>query len=351
MIDLITIASVGNCGIAEHTEMLGAALPGDLSWRRNPDWLDPAMFWRDLSELQQWQGPQVVWLNYHAGLHSRWTFEEILRLRHVFPVLVTYHDTGVPNSEQCKSVRLATMVESTSNVVPRPPLQPATFIIHEPADDLPGAHYIRQGILPLLDYRANYDLDRWHARIGRRPLVGTVGFPFPWKNYDLLCQASAQAGWATLLLAPTATPADVARWQALNPATLVVPDFIPAETVVRDLARCDATAFLYNCHNTGTSGAIRMGVAARQPVLALASCRQFRDLEGDDLGARAIRWIHDGSVDGVAQALEQVPIGGRIDARVHRLAERDSWTSVADQYAEIIRKLVNQTQQAPVAAG
>ena len=40
--------------------------------------------------------------------------------------------------------------------------------------------------------------------------------------------------------------------------------------MVAALSVCTATAFLYECHNSGTSGAIRLGIAALKPVYRLA---------------------------------------------------------------------------------
>jgi hypothetical protein len=165
-----------------------------------------------------------------------------------------------------------------------------------------------------------------------------VGFPFPWKNYELLAEATALAGWSLLLLAPGATPAQIARWRSLNPWTAGGSAFIPAHTVVSYLAGCDATAFLYMCANTGTSGAIRQGLAARKPVLATSGCRQFRDLELDDQCARALTWLSDLSVEGVVEALRQVPIVP-IHPAVHALACQDSWVRVGERYAEIFRRV------------
>jgi hypothetical protein len=237
---------------------------------------------------------------------------------------VTYHDTGVPNSDQCLALY---------QVANR-------FIVHEPAEDLPGARYLRQGV----PAGQNLETTQWLALRGLRayddqPILGTVGFPFPWKNYDLLVDATAAAGWGLLLLAPGTHQSQIDTWTARNPSTLVIPEFIPAEAVVAYLAGCDATAFLYSCANTGTSGAIRQGIAARKPVLAAAGCRQFRDLQLDPLGTAVIRWLEELSVEGVATALTQVPIS-RVDPGMVRLAARDSWLQLGAVYAQIIREVV-----------
>jgi glycosyltransferase involved in cell wall biosynthesis len=264
---------------------------------------------------------EVVWLNFHAALLSQWHAEHIQTLQgRGVRVVCTYHDTGVPNSDQCKALHAVADV----------------FVVHEPAEDLPGAIYLRQGV-PDWAHQGIFDrsLDSW---CGRRPVVGTVGFPLPWKNYDLLAEASARAGWALLLLAPGATPEQVARWSGLNPHSDIRIAFTHRDEVLRLLSGCDATAFLYANMNTGTSAAIRQGIAARKPVLATnyAGCRQFVDLYYDGLGNRAIRWLSQLDVESVAEALEgTAPMA--FDPTVVRLAARDSWTHAGQVYARLLR--------------
>jgi hypothetical protein len=173
-----------------------------------------------------------------------------------------------------------------------------------------------------------------------QPVVGSVGFPFPWKNYDLLAEASYAAGWALKLYAPNATPGQVIQWAILNPNLYVETGFPDRYTVLSGLQGCDATAFLYANANTGTSGAIRMGLAARKPILATVSggCRQFRDL--DDLDAhQAIRWLAKLDVEHLVEALGKVSIG-RVDPHVVRLAHLDSWERNGKRYASLYRSLV-----------
>ncbi len=305
------------CGIAEHAAYL----------KESVEVADAHLVLTPHTDLHpdsiRTTGVDVVHLNYHASLHSQWHPAHIRAVQQQgVKVLVTYHDTGVPNSDPCKAICAAA----------------DCAVVHEPFDDLEGnVHYIRQGVP---GWSGEWHHDRTVYSWGwRRPLVGTVGFPFPWKNYDLLCEASALAGWATLILAPGATAEQIAGWSAKQPHLQVITDFTPREQVVAMLAGCDATAFFYQCANTGTSGAIRQGIAARKPVLALAGCRQFRDLEEDGgLGELGIMWVRDGSPHEVARVLASQPLG-RVHAPMVALAERDSWASVGRQYAALYRGL------------
>lgn len=314
---VLLVTSEGACGIAEHSAYLKESVEA-----ADPEIeveLIPVLHPHAITNRLVSSGPaaDLVWLNYHAALHSQWTPEYVQRVRAKIPIGVTWHDTGVPNSDHCKSIY------DVSDA----------FVVHEPCEDLPGAIYWRQGIPEA-------------AYLGRgliAPCLGSVGFPFPWKNFDLLAEATAIAGWTLLLLAPTATPEQVARWRALNPRISVYTGFVDRAEVVRNLAQCDATAFPYNSHNTGTSGAIRQGIAARKPVIAsrfdeyCTAGRQFRDLAYDRLASRVITWINP-DLQQIVDALVQVRIAP-LDAGMVALAEQDSWAKLGAKYAALYRSL------------
>lgn len=298
------------CGIAEHSAMLVEYTTGeDLGFEIEPELHPDAVFAR----IDKGQKPDVLCLNYHAALHSQWHPRHIAMIRVHCPVVVIYHDTYQTNGEQAHG--LYDVADA--------------FIVHEPVDDLPKAIYWRQGIP---------DTSDWRWRQPQPPLVGSAGFPFAWKNFDLLCDAAALVGWRVRLFAPGATPDQCERWERCDPRVVVCTDFLERYQLIGALRECDATAFLHYCHNSGTSGAIRLGIAARKPVLALAGCRQMRDLEHDELGARAIHWITDGRPEGVAAALAEIN-GVAFDGRVTALAERDSWRRLGQHYRELFTSL------------
>lgn len=291
---VLLVTSEGACGIAEHSAYLKEAV----------ERADPSIHFTLHTDLhpQSLNGlrvHEIIHLNYHAALHSQWTPTWVQKYRDGgAKVVITYHDTGVPNSQQC--LDLYAVADA--------------FVVHEPCADLPNARYWRQGIPAR---QSPYLVEAW-----RRPCVGTVGFDFPWKNYDLLREAAALAGWTTEIIAPKDGV------------------FMHRAEVVERLTGCDATAFLYHCHNTGTSGAIRQGIAARKPVIAskFPFGRQFRDLQEDDLGRRVIRWIEP-NLDQVVEALSRTIITP-MDAGIVRLAERDSWAKLGAKYAALYREVV-----------
>lgn len=313
------------CGIAEHSFYLKQAVEAadpSIEIVPEPLALDPTALSIDLRK----GGIDLIHLNYHAALHSRWTPDWIRNFQAVgLQVLVTYHDTGVPNSDQCKQIAY----------VLRPRLD--AMVVHEPFDDLPieKTHYWRMGV-PGWTGEDVYD---WSPRswCARRPILGSIGFPFGWKNYDQLARVTAEVDWALLLIAPTATPEQIAAWRAINPHLLVHPEFLHRDRALVCLAGCDATAFMYVCHNTGQSGAILQGIAARKPVIALATCRQFRALYEDRLGQEAITWVD--TFEDLAIALRwRVPIA-RVDPGIVALAHQDGWAQLGTRYASLYHAL------------
>lgn len=307
------------CGIAEHAAMLVEAVQA----------ADPSIAITPITDLHPSavrtmpERPDVIVLNYQAALLSQWTPEALdgTRARRGAPVVVIYHDTGVPNSDQCKGIAAA------ANAT----------IVHEPAEDLQALgriEYWRMGVPAWEGIYQHADGPRSWSQ--GRPILGTVGFPFGWKNYDQLAQITREVGWALLLIAPTAREADLDRWQTLNPCTRIEPSFLHRRVVVGMLAGCDATAFMYTCANTGQSGALLQGIAARKPVIALETCRQFRALRMDQRAHHAIRWV--GSFESLRTQLEDL-FPHRFDPGIVALAEQESWAKLGVKYAALFHEL------------
>lgn len=274
------VSSEGQCGIAEHSRALiqhvGAA-DREIGISINADWLDP----------QQFPGPtlfDVVHLNYHRGLHSRWTPEVIARYAPT-PFVITFHDTYEHQPDD-----LPWRLLELPNV--------RGMVVHEPCDLSGDAGPVITDLSVAGEREGIYHPDRkkvhyWRQPVPERPgivtpyphvfdgpwrpTLGTLGFDFPWKNYDLLAGVTGQLGW-NLRVIGQVTPERQAELRALNPRTHF-DGYVDTGYAVAALESCDATAFLYTCANSGTSGAIRLGIAAGRPLVAAWNCRQTRDLQ------------------------------------------------------------------------
>jgi hypothetical protein len=323
------VSSEGRCGIAEHSAMLQQSVQAadpEIEFARDVAWLDPNNYANDPID------PDILHLNYHRGLHSRWTQEWVESMRKAAPfgkhsrVVITFHDTYETQPD-----RLAWDLLDACDAM----------IVHEPCDlqdeyaptlnrNRAKVHYWRQGVPQPSGITGRYT--RHHAA---RPIVGTCGFAFPWKGFELLCDAAKLAGWGVKICSHNATIAQAADWHARNPWLTLATEYYSTDQLIAELGTCDATAFLYSCANSGTSGAIRLGIAAGKPLLATQGCRQFRDL-ADAAGPHFVR----ATVEDVSTLLEHLYLQ-RFDAGIVTLRERDSWEHLGKKYATLYRSLVS----------
>ncbi len=309
------VSSDGRCGIAEHSNMLvqsvQAADPG-VEFVRDAAWLNPDNFHARADEYD------VLHLNYHRGLHSQWTPGRLNNC--ASKVVITFHDTYDVQPDRLPW-ELCDIADA--------------FIVHEPCDleKHGNVYYWRQGVPEPSDPEHGATRNYGHPFY---PVVGTCGFAFPWKGFELLCDAANSVGWGVRILSHNATDEQVADWKARNPRVWVSREYLTTDQLISQLLHCDATAFLYSCANSGTSGAIRLGIAAGKPLLATHGCRQFRDLE--DIDCESPAWV-DTTVQNVADTLENLLLQ-RFDPIIVALRERDSWRHLGKRYATLYRSLV-----------
>ncbi len=311
------------CGIADYAEQARKWIQSadrGIAIECRSEALDPDWALGRLGDVD-W-----LWLNHHDGLHSRWEPGHVDEAhKRSCKVLVTYHDTFDgqfrPNSDKAKT--LCSLADG--------------FVVHEPVTDLHEAIYLRQGVHPGMPPRwtdRSALVDAGFLAYPQQPILASVGFNFPWKNFDRVAQVSAECGWALLLLVNNATGADETRWRSFNPNLSVITGFLPQEEAVSYLASADATVFAYECANAGTSGAIRQGIAARKPLIAWKGCRQFRDLWEDRDHHSAISWCP--SFGELPYYLSEITVGP-VDPGIVEIATRDAWPKQGRRYAEILR--------------
>lgn len=308
----------GACGIANYCDLLKqASVPLGVEIMPDASALDPSTLGARVLSYD------LLWLNYHAGLHSRWTPTQVSLLREAapqLPMVITYHDTydgdRSANSDNAKA--LAQLADA--------------FIVHEPVADIPEAQLIRQGIpRPQAPFRF-----REGAYPGQ-PMLGTAGFDFPWKNFTRLAELTAEIGWAFLCISNNLTGERERELLAINPYLVTADGFLPTEAIVSALAACTATAWMYETHNTGTSGAIRLGIAALRPCFALRSCRQFRDLL--QLPYNAVEWV-DTWADLKTYLTCSDWTSGAVAGSSVALYTTDSWDQQAKKYQAVFQAAV-----------
>lgn len=331
-----------HCGIREYGEYLCKSL------QRFPE-LEVVQEYNPDAHSLGMPEVDIIHVSHQAALHSSWREEQVKEYqKYGYVVCVTQHDTfekwsimlerGMPNFLHANALVLHEPVEGLMEgwkgeklveFHPGPRTENVEFYKdvewkHE------NVYYFQQGVLPAADL-SEYALEmrRWNNFV---PTLGTVGFDFPWKNFDLGAKVTREAGWGYLVISPGMTEERKNALWAINPLTYVITAWWNAEEVVKNLSRCDATAFLYVTGNSGTSGAIRMGIAARKPLMAYCS-RQNRDLAMNP----AIDWIQG---DEHARELLKEYAKGRVAnlprvEKISALADRDSWDNLAERYRDM----------------
>lgn len=265
-----------------------------------------------------WDSYDLTVLNYHRALHSRWTLDRVKALKELSKVVVVMHDTFGENPPDQLSQDLCK--------------EASAFIVHEPCVGLEGAIYWRMGVPEFNGLDAAVSLQHF-----QRPILGTIGFNFPWKNWNELAKITKRTGWGFLICCPEMSHEDEQSLRDLNPWLDIRRDLSTSDAI-SVLHTCDATAFTNVCGNSGQSAAILMGIAARKPVIALSTCRQYRGIYQDPLGKRTIRWAE--SFEEVEAHLTVLDIGSRFDTGIVALAEQESWQGLGQKYSALYRSLV-----------
>ncbi len=311
------------CGIQDHSEMLIAAIKDvdpKIVITPSAEALDPAFVQTRLADQFVGAPWDIVHLNYHRALHSRWTPEAIVGLQKLMKVriAVTFHDTfgELPQADPLSSA-LSSLVDA--------------FIVHEECPTLPESMYWPMAVPEYEGMPLN------NSEHYGRMVLGTIGFDFPWKNYEEMARQTARVGWAFLICCPEMEAAREEQLKQINPHTVVRIGY-HRDQIVATLKGCDATAFMYTCGNSGQSAAILQGIAARKPVYALSTCRQFRSLYLDDIGRFTIRWVK--TFEELTCRLRADHFD-RLDSGITQLADARSWPKMGGMYAALYRTLVS----------
>jgi glycosyltransferase involved in cell wall biosynthesis len=282
--------------------------------------------------------PDVIHLNHHAALHAAWTPDHIDALQRLgYGVVVTQHDT----------------FETAEIMFERnlPDFRNADFlVVHEAITGIRavgGVGSKRRGVVSRIAQPVPAHYRGWATRSqppSRYGLLGLFGFDFPWKGFDVAIKAAKAAGWEVLLISGNLSIERAQALKALHPDGLeVVSRYLPTSEVVQLLSSCHATVFPYANGNSGTSGAVLVGIAARSPVILSppSVCRQFRDLAGDLQSAGALTWVEPTERQ-IAEALWEFTkpatwLGAQ--HRVSELADALSWDRQVQDYLGIYREL------------
>ncbi|MDE2101318.1 MAG: hypothetical protein KGL39_28990 [Patescibacteria group bacterium] len=291
------------CGIAEYAHNLVKHCVG-------VEFTIVARPW-DLQEIARATfAADVVHLNHEGGLYAG-------ALGNIVSVIINSRKRSVITLHSTHAgVNAHSLTSVFSAVVTHERTQDAGFVV------------IPEGI-PVVDV----------SGITVRDVAGEAGFPMSHKGFWTTAKAAQVCGLGMLAVMPRSRHADAdgmanALFEANTIGVEAVLDYLPEDAVARRLAECRVVCFPYHGAPGGISGAVRMGLAARRP-LVITECRQFRDLlEGyrDEVFVAASTSVGD--------VAEKVREAMNDSARVpSRMVEDMSWHRCGKMYADLYGRL------------
>lgn len=252
----------------------------------------------------------VVHLNHEAGLFRCFPSGDLHHLRRDGKKLVlTLHNTGEGLNRN-----------SFTDLFDR-------VLVHEKTQDSGNFVYMPHGI-PEVPVSENH---------GKKASIGIAGFPFPWKGFHPTALVANKYGLGCLAIMPKSDHVDTGPMEKVvresNHLAEVLTDWMPASEVVRRLSECLLLAFPYGGGLSGISGAVRLGLAAKRPIV-LSRCRQFRDLfDYED----EIYFADEGLEQAVAQVLSDLENG--IAKIPNCLLDDMAWSKVGQMHRQVYESL------------
>lgn len=189
-------------------------------------------------------------------------------------------------------------------------------------------------------------LDNGHKVEDGKDFIGIVGFPFDYKNYPLCARIAQTLGAKLFAFIPESNHIDyrpvMYQLQLLNPGCTVITDLRDQEFIIKTFSTCLFTMFPYAHTGSGIGGSVRLGIAAKRPVL-ISNVVRFDDLRTDYADEFYITPTAYPTFENT------LPVAGRImediDKRTARIPYRTledmNWKKSASRYVEIYKELMN----------
>lgn len=233
------------------------------------------------------------------------------------PVVMTYFNSN-PNSN------LFDLTDACNKIV----------VLEPSADDDPRFVYIPMAIPS--GYQATKEPEN---------LVGTIGFPFPWKCMDEISRAAHQIGMGFLGIMPAHPWMDTSnclqmqqKARAANPQSEIYTEWLEFDDVMQQLNRCKVLCFAHRENNetSGISSATRYGLATGRPVV-MTRFTMYRDLfpYNDEI------YFMDMKGD-TLQLAELLKLAAEGKHYPKRLLEDFSWKTAGEKYLKIYQELAKQ---------
>jgi glycosyltransferase involved in cell wall biosynthesis len=210
-------------------------------------------------------------------------------------------------------------------------------VVHQKTID--GFTHIRDGI---------WAHDTEYPDANGSPFIGTVGFPIGYKNLFNLAEAVNTTGYRLLAYLPESPHAHAApvaeRIRRLCPGSQIYTDFHDQRDIITAFAHCAATAFPSHHAGSGIGGSVRLGIAARRPVV-ISRVERFSDLWTDYVNEFYVVNYPYSTANDIAQVLFQVEADCRhnVVRKPVKCAADMSWMKSAEAYCKLYNDLCGVT--------
>lgn len=218
-------------------------------------------------------------------------------------------------------------------------------VAHEPMDILydgqpaKNFHYIPHGIV--LKSAVTYGIEEAITHC-----IGTAGWPFSWKRPDVVARAAFHCSLPAKIFCPeypgfTWPTAEWVRMAGGN--AYMIQEWMLEAAVVKILSSCKFNIFWFQSQNVedqfGQSGSVRLGVAARRPMI-ISRHRKFKMLLAEYPEEFYVADTEE-EVYTLAKQLSTDIDAGREVRVPMKCVIKQNWWRAAERYWEVIQSLCN----------
>jgi glycosyltransferase involved in cell wall biosynthesis len=211
------------------------------------------------------------------------------------------------------------------------------IVAHEPMES-DKIKYIPHGIVELELPPITLDDVKSKADM----FIGTAGFPFAWKRFDVVAEACKKFNKPCLMVAPRSAHENTAEAITAiaghqGPLAHIHREWLAEEEVIGYLSRCVLNIFWYQSKNQddtlGQTGSARMGISAKRPMI-ISKHRKFRTLFDyeDEL------YIAEKEED-VYKYVDEILTNQKVSKKPNRIFKDMGWSKTSEMYKELIESL------------
>lgn len=316
---LVTTWSPERCGVATYAEELITHVK-----QSNPD-----------IEFE------VIGRPFDVSVVDRVRDADIVHYNHVFALFEAVKESHISTLSAMGKKTVVTWQESTSDN--RHQLTEAfdRVVVHQKTND--GYAHIPSGIWDICLCTECWPIGS-HDKYDN--FIGMAGFPFAFKHFNLGARIAHTLGMKLLAFIPASHHVDAsivaADINSICPGSTVITEFVHQTEIIHELSRCEFTMFPHDHAGGGISGSVRLGIAARRPVI-ISRAGRFTDLIEDYSDEFYIVNSAYPKFEEVLTTANKllVDIKSGEERVPNRVIRKMCWARSAEAYAQVYRELMS----------